>query len=354
MTMVAARLHGNRDIRVEQIAPPNELGPHEARVRPQWCGICGSDLHEYKEGPIYITGESLPQILGHEFSAEVVEVGSEVKNVSVGDGCAVLPHVFCGQCYFCQRGRQGLCRELQITGFGWPWGGLAGEAVVPSYQCIPLPDEVSFEQGAILEPLGSVVHGVERVSLRSGDTVLITGAGPIGQLAVMVSVAAGASEIFVSEPNPTRLARAETLGVSAAFDPTSVDVASEVREVTGGLGVDVSIECSGSQAALDLCVDATRAAGSVAQIALHVGPRTVVPETWTWKDLTVAGTWSFKFYDAPRILKQIAAGQLPVERIITSRISIEDVVPRGIEVLGDPAADQIKVLVDVGAASKGG
>jgi (R,R)-butanediol dehydrogenase / meso-butanediol dehydrogenase / diacetyl reductase len=349
MRMVAARLHGNRDLRVEQIESPGPLGPREARVQPKWCGICGSDLHEYT-GPVYL-GATLPQILGHEFSAEVVEIGSDVTNVAVGDRCAVLPHVFCGQCYFCHRGRQGLCRELRITGFGWPWGGLAGEAVVPSYQCIPLPDGVSFEQGAILEPLGTVVYASERVSLRSGDTVLVTGGGPVGQLAVMVAAAAGADAIYLSEPNPIRLAQAEKLGVTGVFDPRSTDVAAEVLERTDGLGVDISMECAGSQPALDTCVDATRAGGSIAQIALHVGTRTVVPETWTWKDLTLAGTWSFRFYDAPRILRQVASGKLPVERIVTSRIPLEDVVPRGIEALADRDAAETKILVEVGGAS---
>ena len=346
--MIAARFHGNRDIRVEQVREPAEVGPHEVRVRPRWCGICGSDLHEYTDGPHHIVARDLPQILGHEFSADVLELGAEVEGLAVGDRCAVLPHIFCGRCYFCLRGRQGLCRDLRITGWSWAWGGLGEAAVVPAYQCIPLPDAVSYEQAAILEPLGTVVHAVERVGLRSGDTVLIAGGGPIGQLAALVAAAAGAREIFVSEPNPTRRAQAQRLGVSATFDPRASDVAEEVRERTAGLGVDISIECAGTQGALDACIDATRPAGSVAQVALHVGQRAVLPEVWTLKDLTICGTWSFKFYDAPRFLGQVASGALPVERIITSRIPIADVVSRGIEVLADPAADQVKILVEVG------
>jgi (R,R)-butanediol dehydrogenase/meso-butanediol dehydrogenase/diacetyl reductase len=343
--MRAARLHDRRDLRVDEIPVPGDLGPREVRVRPHWCGICGTDLHEYREGPLYIHREDLPQILGHEFSAEVVEVGAEVEHVRPGDRAAVLPHVFCERCYFCLRGRQGLCRELRITGISWPWGGLAEEAVVPAYQAVPLPDEVSFEQGAILEPLGSVVHAVERSGLRAGDTVLVTGGGPIGQLSVLAVEAAGAAAVYLSEPNPARRRQAERLGVTKALDPTKTDVAAELLERTGGLGVDVSIESAGSQSALDACVAATRPAGTVAQIALHVGPRTVVPETWTWKDLTICGTWSFKFYDAPRILAQIAAGKLPVERIVTSRISLEELVPRGIDALADPAGEDVKILV---------
>jgi (R,R)-butanediol dehydrogenase / meso-butanediol dehydrogenase / diacetyl reductase len=118
-----------------------------------------------------------------------------------------------------------------------------------------------------------------------------------------------------------------------------------VLDWTDGLGADCSIECSGSQPGLDACVAATRAGGTVAQIAIHVGPRTVVPEGWVWRDLTIAGVWSFKFYDTPRILAQVAAGTLPVERIVTSRIGVRDVVSQGIDRLADPEGDQVKILV---------
>jgi (R,R)-butanediol dehydrogenase/meso-butanediol dehydrogenase/diacetyl reductase len=343
MAMLAARLHDNHDLRVEEVDEPPDLGPGEIRVRPMWCGICGTDLHEYAHGPLYIPQANLPQILGHEFSAEVLEVGPAVTNVRAGDRVAVLPHVFCGTCYFCVRGRQGLCRSLLLTGVSWPWGGLAEQAVVPAYQAIPLPEGASFEQGAILEPLASVVHAVDR-AMRAGDTVLVTGAGPIGQLAVLACTAAGAAAIFVSEPNRVRREQAERLGATV-LDPAEADVPGEVRDRTGGLGVDCSIECSGSQPGLEACVDATRAAGYVAQIAIHVGPRTVVPEAWTWKDLTISGIWSFKFYDTPRILAQVAAGRLPVERIVTSTIGMSDIVPSGIDRLADPAGDQVKILV---------
>jgi (R,R)-butanediol dehydrogenase/meso-butanediol dehydrogenase/diacetyl reductase len=162
---------------------------------------------------------------------------------------------------------------------------------------------------------------------------------------VLVAAAAGASAIYISEPHAGRLRQAEGLGVSGAFDPSISDVAGELLELTDGLGVDVSMECAGSQAALDACVSAVRAGGTVAQTALHVGPRTVIPEDWTMRDLTICGTWSFNYYDTPRILDQIASGRLPVERIVTSRIALEDIVEKGIETLADPAGDQVKVLV---------
>jgi len=177
--MLAVRLHGNRDLRVDEMPEPDSVGQGQVRVLPQWCGICGTDLHEYAHGPLYTPADQLPQVIGHEFSAVIAEAGAGVRDFRPGDRVAVLPHVFCGTCYYCLRGRQGLCSSLRLTGVTWPWGGLAEQAVVPASQVVRLPDEVSFEQAAVLEPLATVVHGVERSGLRPGDSVLITGGGPI-------------------------------------------------------------------------------------------------------------------------------------------------------------------------------
>jgi (R,R)-butanediol dehydrogenase/meso-butanediol dehydrogenase/diacetyl reductase len=332
---------------------PDYVGPGQVRVMPRWCGICGTDLQEYAHGPLYTPADLLPQVIGHEFSAVVAETGAGVEDLGPGDRVAVLPHVFCGTCYYCVRGRQGLCSSLRLTGVTWPWGGLAEQAVVPASQVVRLPDEVSFEQAAVLEPLATVVHGVERSRLRPGDSVLITGAGPIGQLAMLVAAAAGAAQIFVSEPQAGRRAAAGRNGASATFDPSSADVACEVRERTGGIGADCAIECSGSQAGLDACVASVRRAATVAVIALHLGDRTVQPEGWVWRDLTVAGVWSFKIWDTPRILAQIATGALPVEKVITSRIAMRQIVSEGIERLADPAGDQVKILVSAGQPGGG-
>ncbi len=211
-----------------------------------------------------------------------------------------------------------------------------------------LPEEVSFEQGAVLEPLATVVHGVERSGLRPGDSVLITGGGPIGQLAVLAAAAAGAGAIFVSEPRPARREMAERNGASTVIDPASAEVSAVVTDRTGGLGADCAIECSGSQQGLDACIASVRRAATVAVIALHLGARTVQPESWVWRDLTVAAVWSFKIWDTGRILAQIATGTLPVERIVTSRIAMRDIVSQGIERLADPDGDQVKVLVSAG------
>jgi (R,R)-butanediol dehydrogenase / meso-butanediol dehydrogenase / diacetyl reductase len=351
----AARYYGVKDIRIEDVPEPDgdRLGATQVLIRPRSCGICGTDLHEYVAGPIVtpsdphpLTGAQLPQILGHELSADVVAVGSEVTNVAPGDRVSIMPLVFCGSCYFCRRGLNHLCERMGCFGLSWDWGGLANEAVVESYQAWPLPDSVSYEQGALVEPAAVAEWGVARAGVRPGDRVLVTGAGPIGALAVLASLAAGAGEVFLSEPNPRRAARAESLGAAAIFDPRSTDVGEEVRERTEGRGVDVAIECAGNEAALRACLQGVRAHGSVAQVGLHVKDTAIDAMALSERELTLHGTWCYSVHDWPRIIGMVASGAFPVERAVSGRATLEETVEAGFEQLIDPEGDQIKILVE--------
>ena len=248
-------------------------------VAPLWCGICGTDVHEYTDGPIVtpvdphpLTGATNPQVLGHEFSAEVLEVGGGVTNVRSGDRVSVMPLIYCGHCYYCRLGQHHLCVTMACTGLSHRWGGLAEAAIVSAGQLTRIPDELDDQQGALVEPIAVCAYGVDRAGVSPGNSVLVTGAGPIGMLSAEYAIARGATTVIVSEPNPGRRSIAEALGVQATLDPTAVDVVEAVRELTGGLGVDAAIECSGSAAALDACIRATRSLGTVAQTGLHVRP----------------------------------------------------------------------------------
>jgi (R,R)-butanediol dehydrogenase/meso-butanediol dehydrogenase/diacetyl reductase len=352
--MRAVRYHAARDVRVEEVPEPRHLGAHELLVRPRFCGICGTDLHEYVAGPIVtpiephpLTGAQNPQILGHEFAADVLEVGAGVTAARPGDRVAIMPLIFCGQCYFCLRGLNHLCTRMACVGLSWDWGGLGELAVVAEYQVAVLPDELSYEQGALIEPAAVAEYGVQRGGVRPGDSVLVAGAGPIGALAVLAARAAGAGAVYLSEPNQVRAAAATGLGADAIFNPAETSVPDELRERTGGIGVDVAIECAGNARALNDCVSATRRAGTVVQTGLHVGPAEVHPMVWSQNDLTIAGTWCYRVYDWQRIGALIQSGAFPVERVITSRIGLDATVPEGIEALIDPGGSELKILVSV-------
>ena len=350
--MRALRFHAARDLRIEDVDDPAAPGPGDVTVSVAMCGICGTDLHEYTAGPIVtpvephpLTGAQNPQILGHEFSGEVVAVGHGVRSVREGDRVAIMPLAYCGRCAYCRRGLQHLCATMGCVGLSHQWGGMAALATVAEYQIVRLPDGVSYAQGALIEPTAVAAYGVERGGVAAGDRVLVTGAGPIGALAALCARAAGAATVYVSEPNPARRARAESLGVAIVIDPTSIDVPQFLHDETDGLGVDVAIECSGHPNGFSAAVASLRRRGTLAQTGLFVGEASVEPMLWSLNDLTIVGTWCYWVYDFDRIAAQIAAGSLPVERVVTSRVSLDD-APDAFARLASGAADEIKVLVE--------
>jgi (R,R)-butanediol dehydrogenase/meso-butanediol dehydrogenase/diacetyl reductase len=348
----ALRFHAAHDLRIEDVGEPSAPGPGDVVVRVATCGICGTDLHEFVAGPIVtpvephpLTGARNPQILGHEFAGEVVATGAGVTTVKEGDRVAIMPLAYCGHCAYCRRGLQHLCATMGCVGLSHAWGGMAEFATVAEYQTVRLPESVDYRQGALIEPTAVAAYGVERGGVAPGDSVLVTGAGPIGALAALCARSAGASAVYVSEPNPARRARAEALGVATVLDPTVVDVPAFLLDATGGLGVDVAIECSGHPNGFNSAVRSLRRRGTLAQTGLFVGEASVEPMLWSLNDLTIVGTWCYWVYDFNRIAAQIGVGTLPVERVITSSVELDE-APDAFARLASGAADEIKILVD--------
>ncbi|MDI6627133.1 MAG: 2,3-butanediol dehydrogenase [Rhodococcus sp. (in: high G+C Gram-positive bacteria)] len=355
--MRAAVFHDRHDVRVEDVPAP-KIGPGEVLLRPFFCGICGTDLHEYAFGPIVIptephalTGAKAPQVFGHEFSARVVEIGSDVDSVSVGDRVSVMPLITCGKCYYCRRGLNHLCVVMACTGLSWGGGGISELVAVQEQQVSVLPDSVSDVQGALIEPAAVAAYGVDCTGLRAGDTILITGAGPIGALSALYAHASGASRIIVSEPNEKRRRLIEAFGIAEVLDPTQQDIPAAVRALTGGIGVDAAAECSGHQLGLTAALESVRSGGTVAQVGLHVKPATIDPMAMANKDLTLVGTWCYPVYDWPRIIALVASGRYPVEKVVSEIIDVENIVVDGFDRLLDPHGDAQKLLVRVGGTT---
>jgi (R,R)-butanediol dehydrogenase/meso-butanediol dehydrogenase/diacetyl reductase len=358
--MRALRFHGARQITVDDVAEPGAPGPGQVLVQPVMCGICGTDLHEYTDGPIVIpssphplNGSCLPQILGHEFAAVAVEAGPGVSHVQAGDLCTVMPLIHCGHCHECLRGLGHLCRTMACTGLSDAWGGLAGLAIVRAQQLVPVGEQVTAQQAALIEPAAVAAYGVDRGRLQPGQTVLVTGAGPIGSLATMYALAGGARRVIVSEPDPVRRARAAELGKDLgevlAVDPLTDPVAELVADATRGIGADLAIECAGLEAALTLCVDAVRPAGTVVQTALHLRPAALRADTLAIKDLTLIGTWCYPVNDFARVVGLVASGRLPVERVISSVVPLDAAVTGGFDQLITRGSGEVKVLIEVAA-----
>ena len=352
--MRAAVFHDAKDIRIENVPEPTTVGGTDVRIRPLWCGICGTDLHEYASGPIVIptqphelTGWRAPQILGHEFSAEVLEVGADVTNVRAGQRVSVMPILSCGRCAYCTRNLRHLCVRMACVGLSFAWGGLAEQAVVPAELVHALPDGMTDLQGALVEPTAVAMSGVDKAGVRPGDAVLITGAGPIGALAAIYADSLGA-RVWISEVNPVRAELARSLDVGTVIDPSSVDVVELLREATAGIGVDSVVECSGNERALQTALSAVRSAGTVTQTGLHTTTAAIEPMQISLREITYNGTWCFPLGDWPRVIDLISRRELPVEQVVTARIDIDQIVDRGFEALLSPTGDQVKVLVHAG------
>jgi (R,R)-butanediol dehydrogenase / meso-butanediol dehydrogenase / diacetyl reductase len=223
---------------------------------------------------------------------------------------------------------------------------MAPECVVNEYQVTTLPDTISDEQGALIEPAAVAFYSVLRGRIEPGHSVLVTGAGPIGALAVLAAAAGGAARIYVSEPNPARSELVNSFGVvERVFNPDKADVAQEINELTRGIGVDVALECVGFEAALNLCVQTVKSLGTVVQTGLHVGSAAVDPMLWALKDLSIVATWCYPVVVWPQIISLVKSGKFPIEKTITSKISLSEVVPKGFERLTAKSNDALKVLV---------
>ena len=352
--MKALRIHGRKDLRIDDVAAPGPCGPRQVLLQNSFCGICGTDLHEYLHGPIQIPQKPhpfsqavLPLILGHEFSGTVLETGAEVRNVRPGDRVSVQPNVIPGGDYYDRRGLSHLSDGLAVVGLSYPWGGLAERCLVYEDNVAKLPPEVSDEQGAMIEPAAVAVNAVENSGLQAGDTVLITGGGPIGALVALAASAAGAAKIFLSEPNPVRRDLIAGWGVCAGlYDPLNQDVSELMRSQTEErVGADVAIECVGNGRALATCMDAVRRRGTVVQIGLPTQPTNIDLHQLVTKDLTYRGSWAYKNTAWPRVIGLVASGKLPVEKAITGKVPLDAAVAQGFDALAAPDSAHVKILV---------
>ncbi|WP_145145815.1 zinc-binding dehydrogenase [Roseomonas gilardii] len=352
--MKALRFHARRDLRVEEVPAPEGLGPKDVLLRNSFVGICGTDLHEYLAGPIFIptkphprTGAKAPQILGHEYSGRVIAIGAEVTMVRPGDRVSVQPLVAPPDDYFTRRGLGQLANGLALVGLSWAWGGMGEMSVVREENVAVLPDNVSSEQGAMIEPAAVVVHAVDKGRVAAGHSVLVTGAGPIGALACLAASAAGATTILVSEIDPKRRERIRELGVvTEVFEPGTPEAARAIAAHTeGGFGVDVALECVGHEKALGTCIESVRRRGTIVQVGLLVQPGLVDISSLVTKDITLEGSWCYETTMWPRVIGLVASGKLPVERVVSARIGLDDAVRGGFDVLTAPGSGAMKILI---------
>ena len=348
--MKAARWYAAKDIRVEEtiIPTPND---NQVKIAVKFTGICGSDLHEYTNGPQLIPVDKPYPLnrhqgtttLGHEFSGVVEEVGKNVKNIKKGDRVTVEPIFKNPERPSITSGEYNLSESLGFVGLTSN-GGFAKYVVVEDYMVHKMPDSMTFEQGAIVEPAAVAAYAIQQSKMKLGDTVFIAGAGPIGLLTVQVALASGASQIFVSDVSENRLKKAKEVGATQTFDARDKDIPQKIRELTGN-GVDVFIDAAGVQASFDTGIDSLRNGGTAVLVALFGKKITHDALNQTLRELTIVGTAAYRNI-FPQVIALINSGRLPVEKLVTSVISLDDIVEKGFETLvNDPS--EVKILVDI-------
>ncbi|KAF2788466.1 GroES-like protein [Melanomma pulvis-pyrius CBS 109.77] len=359
-TAKALRYHGQRDLRVEDLpisAAPLKEG--QIRLRTAWCGICGTDVHEYLNGPVFppmpakphpLTGEHMPITLGHEFSGVVFEVHPSVTRVKPGDKVAVEPLITDNTCYACSINKRNICDNSTFLGLNSTTGGLCEEVVVPASTCHVLPANVSLELGAMVEPLSVAWHAVSNSGIAATHSALVLGAGPIGLAVILCLQAKGIQDILVSEPSQARNNQAKMLGVQV-LNPMEEDAVVKSKErFNGSIGPDYAFDASGIQATLDTGLKAVRKNGIHYNIALWGKKPVIDMNELLFNGKTLKSDLSYARGDYEAVIQAMADGRLSADSLqllITGKIDLEDTEEKGIQELINVKDKHIKILVRV-------
>jgi L-iditol 2-dehydrogenase len=266
--MLAALLAGVGDLRVVEAPPPPDPGPGEVQVRVEACGICGSDLHYYREGSIGDTPCRYPMVLGHEPAGRVIRAGPGVTGLEPGLFAAFEPAICCGRCESCRSGRHNVCERIQFLSNPEEPGFFREIVNLPAENVLPLPGNLSAEVATLYEPLAVALNALHLAALRPGEAAVVFGVGPIGLLTVAAARLSGAGRIYAVDRLPARLELARRLGADCAVDFSQADPVQAILQETRGRGVDAAFEAAGSRTAINQCLRVTRAAGRVLLIGI--------------------------------------------------------------------------------------
>ena len=317
--MDVLRLHDVGDLRLGS-EPVPQPGPGELLLRVTAVGICGSDLHWLEEGSIGDAQVSNPLVLGHEFAGVVASPDSKLS----GQRVAVDPAIPCQVCEFCQGGNSNLCSDLHFAGHGLDDGALREYMTWPELYLHPLPETISDEEGALLEPLGVALHAVDLGKIRPGSSVGVFGCGPIGLLVVQLARLAGAGEILVSDRLPHRLQAALSMGATKSVLVTDQWDVNEIWESSGGRGVEVAFEVALENLAVETAITAAKPGGRVILVGIPSEDRTTFSaSTARRKGLTIKLSRRMKF-TYPRAIQLVEDGLIDVRSLISHRYPLSE------------------------------
>ncbi|WP_052474547.1 zinc-dependent alcohol dehydrogenase [Jeotgalibacillus soli] len=339
--MKAAVTYGKEDMRLEEVEIP-EIGGNEVLIKVKTCGICGTDPHIYRAH--FPTPK--PLIQGHEFAGEVVKVGSLVTSVKPGDRVTADINISCENCYYCRTGQKLFCEN--ITQLGVHINGAFAEYVkAPEKNIYTIPEEMTWEEAAYIEPLACVIRGQQRAQVDMGDTVAIIGAGPMGLVHALMAKLNGASKVIISEMNAARLQKARDLGVDVVIDASETDPVQAVRNLTGGRGADVVFEVVGAVPTYKQAFEMVRKGGVLVAYGAAPADATmdIKPFEIYSKELTIVGSYAGTYETWVKAIELISSKRINPTDIISKRIPLNQIVEGLVEAADNK--DTIKIMVSV-------
>jgi len=342
--MKAAVLHKAQDMRIEQRPVPKPQ-PNEALVRLRAIGVCGSDIHYYFAGALGKNRVQGPMLVGHECAGEVVEVGAEVEGLKPGDRVVVEPGLPCRVCHYCRTGRYNICKNMRFLGTPPVDGAFCEYLAWPADFLYPMPEGMTFEEGALIEPVAVGVYAVDQAGMRSADSAVVLGSAAIGLFTLQAAVAAGAGPVFATDLCDYRLDVARKLGAAAAFNPRREDVLARVKEATDGEGVDAVFEAAGAPETFLHTIDFARQGATV--ILIGICQEDVVPMNMgecRRKEVTLKSVRRYR-HVFDKCIKLVAKGKIDVRSLITHRYALDDIV-EAFETVKECRDEVIKAVIE--------
>lgn len=336
--MKAAFYVGNQTINIGECKPEAPKNG-EVKIKIAYCGICGTDLHIF-HGKMD-KRVKMPQIMGHECSGEVVQVGEGVEGFTAGDRVVVRPLDPCGDCPACRAGHSHICHHLNFMGIDTQ-GALQAYWTVPAHTLHKLPDNVSLQYGALIEPIAVACHDVRMGGVKSGEYVVVIGGGPIGMLVALVAKSKGA-KVVISEINDYRLGLARELGIDTV-DPRKIDLAKYVEEKTDGAGADAVFEVTGTMIGAETMTKLPRTRGRIVVVGIYSQAPNVDLFKFFWRELRLFGARVYEAQDYEEAIALAASENVPFNQLITNVAPISELQVVMENMANNPEA--MKTLID--------
>lgn len=344
--MKAAVLEAARSLVVRDVDEPTR-GESDVVIEVRASGVCGSDLHTYRGHHPF---RKPPVVLGHEVAGTVIGVGGAVEGVRVGDRVAVEPHIYCGGCEFCARGLVNLCRNKRVPGVGWA-GTFSERIAAPEAVVHGLEDTVSYEEGAMLEPLAVAYRAFRTGGIGPGSRVAVLGAGTIGSLVARLCQHAGVQELMVTDVKDYNLGFVASLGPCKAVNAGVTDTVEAGLEITDGEGFDAVVLTSGSRGSFTEAVRLCKPRGTVVAVALYPGEIPFDANLLVTREVTAQGCLTYTSDDFEGVVKLVNRGEIDLKPFITERVGLEE-APEALRRI-DEGQDQIKVMIEMGEGGSG-